>query len=85
MELSNSLCECVTDATPTQANTRTNNHEDDMLVNKPIPPKCEGGTDPMVYEEWLRRIGNLFEIVEFPKRFKVHLATYQFEKEAEFW
>jgi len=32
MELSNSLCECVTDATPTRANTRSNYHEDDMLV-----------------------------------------------------
>jgi len=28
---------------------------------------------------------NLFEIMECPKRFKVHLATYQFKKEAKFW
>jgi len=28
--------------------------------------------------------GNLFEITECPERFKVHLAAYQFEKEAEF-
>jgi len=39
----------------------------------------------MAYEEWLRRMENLFKIMEFPKRFKVHLATYQFEKEAELW
>jgi len=47
-------------------------------------PKFERGTNPMVYEEWLRRIENLFEIIECPERFKVHLAAYQFEKEAEF-
>jgi len=28
---------------------------------------------------------NLFEIIECPKRFKVFLAAYQFEKENEFW
>ena len=28
---------------------------------------------------------NLFEIMECPERFKVHLATYHLEKEAEFW
>jgi len=28
---------------------------------------------------------NLFEIIECPKRFKVHLTAYQFDKEAEFW
>jgi len=52
--------------------------------NKLKPPKFEGGTDPMVYEEWLRRMENLFEIMECPERFKVHLAAYQFKKEAEF-
>ena len=39
----------------------------------------------MVYEEWLRRMKNLFEIMKCPEGFKVHLATYQFEKEAKFW
>ena len=48
------------------------------------PPKFGGGTDPMVYEEWLRRMKDLFEIMECTERFKVHLATYQFEKEAKF-
>jgi len=28
---------------------------------------------------------NLFEIMECPERFKVHLVAYQFEKEVEFW
>ena len=49
------------------------------------PPKFEGGTNPMVYEEWLRRIENSFEMMECPERLKVHLATYQFQKEARFW
>jgi len=39
----------------------------------------------MIYKEWLRRMKNLFKIVECPERFKVHLPTYQFEKEAELW
>jgi len=49
------------------------------------PPKFEGGTDPMVYEEWFRRMENLLEIMECPERLKVHLAAYQFEKEDELW
>jgi len=53
--------------------------------NKLKRPTFEGGNDPMVYEEFLRRMENLFEIMECPKRFNVHLATYQFEKETEFW
>jgi len=39
----------------------------------------------MIYEEWLGRMENLFEIMECPERFTVRLATYQFEKEVEFW
>jgi len=33
----------------------------------------------------VRRLENLFEIMECPDIFKVALATYQFEREAEFW
>ena len=53
--------------------------------NKLEPPKFSGGTDPLTYEERLRRMENLFEVVDCPGGFKVRLATYQFEKEAEFW
>jgi len=53
--------------------------------NKLKPPKFEGGINPMVYEEWRRRMQNLFDIMECPERLKVHLAAYQFEKEAAFW
>ena len=52
--------------------------------NKLKPPKFGGGIDPMVYEEGLRRMENLFEIIECLERFKVRLTTYQFEKEAKF-
>jgi len=52
--------------------------------NKLRPPKFEGGTGPMVYEKWLQRMKNLFQIRECPDRFKVHRGAYQFEKEAEF-
>jgi len=33
----------------------------------------------------VKELGNLFEIIECPGRFKVALATYQFEGEAEYW
>ena len=39
----------------------------------------------MRYEEWMRRMENLFEIMECPNRYKVALATYQLEGEVEYW
>jgi len=33
----------------------------------------------------MRRMENLFEIMECPTRYKVALATYQFDREAEYW
>jgi len=53
--------------------------------NKLKPPKFGGGINPLAYEEWLRRMENLYEVMDCPKGFKVRLATHQFEKEAEFW
>jgi len=57
----------------------------DMICqfNKLKPPKFQGGSDPLKYENWMRRMENLFEIMECPTRFKVALATYQFEGEVE--
>ena len=80
LELSDSLCNCVIDA----SSMRTHTMEMIRQFYKLKPPKFEGGIDPMVYGEWLWRMENLFEIIECPERFKVHLAAYQFEKEAEF-
>ena len=59
----------------------------DMICqfNKLKPPRFQGGSDPLKYEEWVRRLENLFEIMEFPTRYKVALATYQFEGEVEYW
>jgi len=59
----------------------------DMICqcNKLKPPKFLGGANPLRYEEWVRKLENLFEIMECPNRFKGALATYQFEKEAEYW
>ena len=59
----------------------------DMIFqfNKLKPQKFQGGADTLRYEEWKRKLENLFEIMECPDRFKVALTTYQFEGEAEFW
>ena len=59
----------------------------DMICqfNKLKAPKFEGGADPLRYEDWLRKLENLFDIIDCPTRFKVALATYQFEQETEFW
>jgi len=53
--------------------------------NKLKPLKFSGETDPLVYEERLRRIENLFEVMDCPEGSKVRLETHQFEREAEFW
>ena len=59
----------------------------DMICqfNKLKPRKFQGGADPLKYEEWMRRMENLFEIMECLAQFKVALATYQFEGEVEYW
>ena len=59
----------------------------DMIYqfNKLKPLKFGGGTDPLPYEEWLRRMENLFEVMDYPEGSKVRLATHQFKKEAELW
>jgi len=59
----------------------------DMICqfNKLKPPKFQGGSNPLEYEEWMRRMENLFQIMKCPTRFKVALATYQFEGEVEYW
>jgi len=51
--------------------------------NKLKPPKLQGGSDPLKYEESICRLENLFEIMECLERCKVALASYQFEGKAE--
>ena len=53
--------------------------------NKLKPPSFGGGADPLAYKEWLRRMENLFEVMDCLEGFKVDLATHQFGKEAKFW
>ena len=53
--------------------------------NKLKPPKFQGGTDPLKYDEWIRKLENLFEIMECPDQYKVALVIYQFEGEVEYW
>ena len=53
--------------------------------NKLKPPKFEGGPNPLLYEERLRKMQNVFVVMEFPERFKIQLATHQFEKEVKYW
>ena len=53
--------------------------------NKLKSLKFKGGPNPLLYEEWLRKMQNLFAMLECLEHFKVQLATYQFEKEAEYW
>jgi len=52
--------------------------------NKLKPPKFSGGIDAIAYKEWLKRMENLFEVMDCPEGTMVHLATHQFEKGAEF-
>lgn len=54
----------------------------DMIcqINKLKPPKFGGGTNQLAYEEWLRRMENLFEVMECPARFKVRLDPQKFPK-----
>jgi len=58
----------------------------DMICqfNKLKPPKFQGGASSLRYEEWVQRVENLFEIMDCPTRFKVALATYQFEGKDEY-
>ena len=42
--------------------------------NKLKPLTFKGRSEPLTYEEWLREMENLFEIMECLKRFKVCLA-----------
>ena len=59
----------------------------DMICqfNRLKPPKFHGRADPLRYEEWMRRLENLFAIMDCPTRFHVALGTYQFKGEVVYW
>ena len=39
----------------------------------------------MAYDKWPKKLENLSEIMGCLEKLKVHLATYQFEQEAQSW
>jgi len=43
--------------------------------NKLKPSKFQGEANLLKYEEWIRRLENLFEIMDCPDQYKVSLAT----------
>jgi len=56
LELSDSLCNCLIDASSHELIPEPTAIEMIYQFNKLKPPKFEGGADPMVYDEWLRRM-----------------------------
>ena len=44
------------------------------------PLKFEGGPDPLLYAEWLRKMQNLFAMMKCPKCFKVQLGTINLKR-----
>jgi len=43
--------------------------------NKLKVPKFHGGSDPLKYEDWKRKLENLFEIMDYPDQYKVALIS----------
>ena len=75
---------CVVDASPKGPGGEPTALKMICQFNKLKPPKFGGGSEPLTYEEWLRRMENLFGVMYCPEGSKVRLATHQFEKEEEF-
>jgi len=48
--------------------------------NKLKPLKFSGWTDPLAYEEWLRRTENLFEVMDCPESSKVTWQPTNFKR-----
>ena len=46
------------------------------------PPTFSGGRDPMVAEEWLDQLEEIFRVTRSGNRDKVELATYRLRGEA---
>ena len=49
---------------------------------RPDPPTFSGGRDPMVAEEWLDQLEEIFRVTRSGNRDKVELATYRLRGEA---
>ena len=57
-------------------------HEQFMKLN---PPEFVGATDPLVAEEWLKKLDAIFEVIEVTKKQKLSLATFMLKGEARNW
>ena len=57
-------------------------HEQFMKLNL---PKFVGATDPLVAEEWLKKLDAIFEVMEVIKEHKLSLATFMLKGEACNW
>ncbi|XP_057482041.1 uncharacterized protein LOC130768974 [Actinidia eriantha] len=57
-------------------------HEQFMKLN---PPEFMGATDPLVAEEWLKKLDTIFEVMEVTNEQKLTLATFMLRGEARNW
>ncbi|XP_057506510.1 uncharacterized protein LOC130789696 [Actinidia eriantha] len=57
-------------------------HEQVMKLN---PPEFTGAIDPLVAEEWLKKLGTIFEVMEVTNEQKLTLATFMLRGEARNW
>ena len=57
-------------------------HEQFMNLN---PPEFVGATDLIVAEEWLKKLGVIFEVMEVTEEQKLSLATFMLEGKARNW
>ncbi|GFZ01882.1 hypothetical protein Acr_15g0004910 [Actinidia rufa] len=57
-------------------------HEQFMKLN---PPEFMGATDPLVAEEWLKKLDTIFEVMEVTSEQKLTLATFMLRGEARNW
>ena len=53
--------------------------------NRHDPPIFSGGRDPMIAEEWLDQLEEIFRITRSADQDKVELATYRLRGEAAQW
>ncbi|XP_057476958.1 uncharacterized protein LOC130764673 [Actinidia eriantha] len=57
-------------------------HEEFMKLN---PPEFVGAIDPLVAEEWLKKLDAIFEVMEVTDEQKLTLATFMLRGEARNW
>ena len=53
--------------------------------NKQKPQSFSVAVDSIDADHWVRHIEKIYNVLEVPYQYKVRLATYKFEKEANIW